>query len=104
MIANSIKFSSNGGQVWVRTRVQGDYVQLEVKDTGIGISENDLPKIFDSFYRVHPATTEDPGGAGLGLTMVQQLVEVSGGSITVTSKLMEGSTFTVNLPTVLEGH
>ncbi|CDN13344.1 Histidine Kinase [Richelia intracellularis] len=104
LIANSIKFSSNGGQVWVRTRVQGDYVQLEVKDTGIGISENDLPKIFDSFYRVHPATTEDPGGAGLGLTMVQQLVEVSGGSITVTSKLMEGSTFTVNLPTVLEGH
>ena len=104
LIANSIKFSSNGGQVWVRTRVQGDYVQLEVKDTGIGIAENDLPKIFDSFYRVHPATTEDPGGAGLGLTMVQQLVQVSGGSITVTSKLMEGSTFTVNLPKVVEGN
>ncbi|MDJ0799504.1 MAG: DICT sensory domain-containing protein [Calothrix sp. MO_167.B12] len=102
LIANSIKFTSNGGQVWVRARLQGDYVQLEVRDTGIGISDNDLPKIFDRFYRVHPATTEDPGGAGLGLTMVQHLVQVSGGSITVKSKLMEGSTFTVHLPRVRE--
>ncbi|MDJ0619960.1 MAG: DICT sensory domain-containing protein [Calothrix sp. MO_192.B10] len=102
LIANSIKFTSNGGQVWVRARLQGDSVQLEVRDTGIGISDNDLPNIFDRFYRVHPATTEDPGGAGLGLTMVQHLVEVSGGSITVKSKLMEGSTFTVHLPRVRE--
>jgi signal transduction histidine kinase len=104
LIANSIKFTSHGGQVWVRTRLQGNYVQLEVRDTGVGISENDLPRIFDSFYRVHPATTEDPGGAGLGLTMVRHLVQVSGGSITVTSKLMEGSTFIVNLPKVVEGN
>ncbi|CCH65239.1 Two-component sensor histidine kinase [Richelia intracellularis HM01] len=102
LIANSIKFSSHGGQVWVRTRVKGNYVQLEVKDTGIGIAENELSKIFDSFYQVHLSTTEDPGGAGLGLTVVQQLLQVGGGSITVTSKLMEGSTFTVNLPKIIE--
>ncbi|WP_088242169.1 DICT sensory domain-containing protein [Calothrix rhizosoleniae] len=103
LISNSIRFgTSNGGQVWVRARLQGDYVQLEVRDTGIGISDNDLPKIFDRFYRVHPATKEDPGGAGLGLTIVQHLVQVSGGSINVKSKLMEGSTFTVNLPQAVD--
>lgn len=102
LIANSIKFSSHGGQVCVRTRIKGNYVQLEVKDTGIGIAENELSKIFDSFYRVHLSATEDPGGAGLGLTVVKQLLQVSGGSITVISKLMEGSTFTVNLPKVIE--
>ena len=102
LLANSIKFTSNGGQVWVRARLQGDYVQLEVRDTGVGISDSDLPQIFDRFYRVHPATTEDPGGAGLGLTIVQHLVQVSGGCVTVKSKLMEGSTFTVNLLKVAE--
>lgn len=100
MLHNSIKFTPNGGQVWVRARIQGDYVQLEFRDTGIGIAENEIPKIFDRFYRVRTAATEDYGGAGLGLTIVQQLLLRSGGSISVKSKLSEGSTFTVQLATV----
>ncbi|MEH2007367.1 DICT sensory domain-containing protein [Nostoc sp.] len=100
MLHNSIKFTPNGGQVWVRARIQGDYVQLEFRDTGIGIAENEIPKIFDRFYRVRTAATEDYGGAGLGLTIVQQLLLRSGGSISVKSKLSEGSTFTIQLASV----
>ncbi|MEH1938776.1 MAG: DICT sensory domain-containing protein [Nostoc sp.] len=100
LLHNSIKFTPNGGQVWVRARAQGDYVQLEFRDTGMGIAESDLPKIFDRFYRVRTSTTEDYGGAGLGLTIVQQLLLRSGGSISVKSKLYEGSTFTVQLASV----
>ncbi|MEH1849799.1 MAG: DICT sensory domain-containing protein [Nostoc sp.] len=100
LLHNSIKFTPNGGQVWVRARIQGDYVQLEFRDTGIGIAESEIPKIFDRFYRVRTAATEDYGGAGLGLTIVQQLLLRSGGSISVKSKLYEGSTFTVQLASI----
>ncbi|MFN6464879.1 MAG: DICT sensory domain-containing protein [Nostoc sp. DedVER02] len=100
LLHNSIKFTPHGGEVWVRARIQGDYVQLEFRDTGIGIAESEIPKIFDRFYRVRAAATEDYGGAGLGLTIVQQLLLRCGGSISVKSKLYEGSTFTVQLPTV----
>ncbi|MEH2329154.1 DICT sensory domain-containing protein [Nostoc sp.] len=100
LLHNSLKFTPNGGQVWVRARTQGDYVQLEFRDTGIGIAENEIPKIFDRFYRVRTAATEDYGGAGLGLTIVQQLLLRCGGSISVKSKLSEGSSFTVHLASV----
>ncbi|HYX12845.1 MAG TPA: DICT sensory domain-containing protein [Nostoc sp.] len=100
LLHNSIKFTPNGGEVWVRARIQGNYVQLEFRDTGIGIAESEIPKIFDRFYRVRTAANEDYGGAGLGLTIVQQLLVRSGGSISVKSKLYEGSTFTVQLPSV----
>lgn len=100
LLHNSIKFTPNGGEVWVRARIQGDYVQLEFRDTGIGIAESEISKIFDRFYRVRTAANEDYGGAGLGLTIVQQLLLRSGGSISVKSKLYEGSTFTVQLPSV----
>ncbi|MFN6482067.1 MULTISPECIES: DICT sensory domain-containing protein [unclassified Nostoc] len=100
LLHNSIKFTPDGGQVWVRARIQGDYVQLEFRDTGIGIAESEISKIFDRFYRVRTAATEDYGGAGLGLTIVQQLLLRCGGSISVKSKLSEGSTFTVQLASV----
>ena len=102
LLANSIRFTSNGGQVWVRGRVRGKCVELEVRDTGIGIGDNDIPKIFEPFYCVRPGVTEEFAGAGLGLTIVKQLLSRSGGSISVKSKLSEGSTFTVKLPSILE--
>lgn len=100
LIHNSIKFTPNGGQVWVRSRINGDYVQLEFRDTGIGIAESEIPKIFDSFYRARSSATEDSSGPGLGLTIVQQLLWRSGGSISVKSKLNEGSSFLVQLAIV----
>jgi two-component system, OmpR family, phosphate regulon sensor histidine kinase PhoR len=97
LLHNGIKFTSSGGQVWVRTKQQGDYIQLEVSDTGIGIAQNEIPKIFDRFYRIRQAT-DDSSGAGLGLTVVQQLLLHCGGSISVKSRIGEGSTFNVLLP------
>jgi signal transduction histidine kinase len=100
LLHNSIKFTPSGGQVWVRSRVHGDYVQLEVRDTGIGIAETEITKIFDSFYRVRSGTTDESSGPGLGLTVVQQLLWRCGGSITVRSKLNEGAVFTASFPIV----
>lgn len=98
LLHNSIKFTPTGGQVWVKACTQGEYVQLEFRDTGIGISPNEIPKIFERFYRVRNVSSEDLGGAGLGLTIVQQLLLRCGGSISVKSKVGEGSIFNVLLP------
>ncbi|MDM9385271.1 DICT sensory domain-containing protein [Chlorogloeopsis sp. ULAP01] len=97
LLSNSIKFTPCGGQVWVKARTQGDFVLLEFRDTGIGIAESEISKIFDRFYRVRSVASEEQGGSGLGLTIVLQLLERCGGSLTVKSKPSEGSTFTVQL-------
>ncbi|HEY9618242.1 MAG TPA: DICT sensory domain-containing protein [Microcoleaceae cyanobacterium] len=97
LLHNSIKFTPRGGQVWVRAKQQGDYIQLEFRDTGIGISPSEIPKIFDRFYRIRQSG-DDSSGAGLGLTIVQQLLLHCGGSISVKSKIGEGSVFNVLLP------
>jgi two-component system, OmpR family, phosphate regulon sensor histidine kinase PhoR len=97
LLHNGIKFTPSGGQVWVKAKQQGDYVQLELRDTGIGIAPSEIPKIFDRFYRVRQVTEENVG-AGLGLTIVQQLLLYCGGSISVKSRPGEGSTFNVLLP------
>lgn len=98
LIHNGIKFTPTGGQVWVRAKQQGDFLQLEFKDTGIGISVQEIPKIFDRFYRVRQVSGEESSGAGLGLTIVQQLLLRSGGSISVKSRPGDGSIFSVMLP------
>ncbi len=97
LLGNSIKFTPNGGQVWVKARLQGEYILLEVRDTGIGIAESEISRIFDSFYSTRPPIAEESGGAGLGLTVVQQYLQRCKGTISVKSKQMEGSTFTVQL-------
>lgn len=98
LLHNGIKFTQKGGQVWVRGRAQGDYVQLEFRDTGIGIAPTDIPRIFDRFYRVRHSAGEDASGAGLGLSIVQQLLLRCGGSVSVQSRQGEGSVFNVLLP------
>lgn len=98
LLHNGIKFTPRGGQVWVRAKQQGEYVQLEFRDTGIGIAQSDIPKIFDRFYRIRQSVEEDMTGAGLGLTIVQKLLLHCGGSITVKSRVGEGSVFNVLLP------
>lgn len=102
LLHNGIKFTSAGGQVWVKAKQQGDYISLEFRDTGIGIPTSELHKIFERFYRVRHTVEDDPGGAGLGLTIVQQLLLRCGGSISVKSKLGQGSVFNVMLPIYIE--
>lgn len=97
LLHNSLKFTPSGGQVSVKATLQGEYIQLAFRDTGIGLTTSEIPKIFDIFYRGRSTTGEDIG-AGLGLTIVQQLLLRCGGSVLVTSKLGEGSNFKVLLP------
>ncbi|MBD2505408.1 DICT sensory domain-containing protein [Anabaena azotica] len=97
LLNNSLKFTHNGGQVWVRAKVVEEYVQLEIRDTGIGIAESEIPKVFDCFYRGRSGIIHETDGAGIGLTIVQRLLWHCGGSIHVRSKINEGSIFTAQM-------
>ena len=97
LLHNSLKFTANGGRVWVRAKVQGEYVILEIRDTGIGIAEGEIPKIFDCFYRVRSGLIDETNGAGLGLTIVQRLLWHCGGSVNVRSKVDEGTMVIVQM-------
>lgn len=104
LLHNSIKYTFKGGQVFVQASVQGDYIQLEFRDSGVGIPMSDIPKIFDRFYRGRTLPSNHLTGAdtgvGLGLTVVQNILLRCGGSISVTSQAGIGSRFRVLLPTV----
>ena len=98
LLHNSIKYTNEGGQVWVTAKPKQETIQLEFRDTGIGIPATDLPKIFDYFYRGRQPISGKPEGAGLGLTIVQQFLQICGGSISAKSQPGEGTTVTVQLP------
>jgi two-component system, OmpR family, phosphate regulon sensor histidine kinase PhoR len=99
LLHNGIKYTPAGGQVFVQASMQGEYVQLEFRDTGIGISPTEIPKIFNRFYRVRNVPDQHNNGAGLGLTIVQNILLRCGGSISVISQVGAGSKFRVLLPT-----
>jgi signal transduction histidine kinase len=101
LVNNAVKFSRTDTQVRVRGRREGSWVVLEVADQGVGISEADLPKVFDRFWRADSARREEIQGTGLGLAVVRQILDRHGGRIDVRSVVDEGSTFTVRLPAVL---
>ncbi len=98
LVDNAIKYNRTGGSLRVTGRLNGSSAVLEVMDTGIGIPAEDLPRIFERFYRVDKARSRALGGTGLGLAIVKHIVEAHGGSVCVTSQLHEGSTFSVTLP------
>ncbi|MBI4343142.1 MAG: PAS domain-containing protein [Candidatus Omnitrophica bacterium] len=98
LLDNAIKFNRDGGRVTVRGRVAGAALQVEVEDTGSGIPEPDLARIFERFYRVDKTRSRELGGTGLGLAIVKHLVELHQGRIEVRSRLGQGSVFTLTLP------
>jgi two-component system phosphate regulon sensor histidine kinase PhoR len=98
LIDNAIKYTPEGGSVSVTCRFEGEMVALEVADTGIGIPRDDLPRVFERFYRVDKARSRELGGTGLGLSIVKHLVQSLGGQVTVNSRVGAGSQFTVQLP------
>jgi signal transduction histidine kinase len=98
LVSNAIKYTPGGGSVRVKAWSEGDKVKLEVSDTGIGIPEDALPRIFTEFYRAKNAKAVDVEGTGLGLVLVKDVVEQHGGQISVQSTVDHGSTFTVTLP------
>ena len=102
IIDNAIKYTPDGGKVIIGITKQDDNAIIAVKDTGIGISEEECEKIFDRFYRVDKARARETGGTGLGLAIALESIEMIGGTISVSSKLDEGSTFTVSIPLFTE--
>lgn len=98
LISNAIKYTPEGGKVWITLDEEGGFVKASVSDTGIGIKKEDLPRIFDKFYRVKTVETRQIVGTGLGLSIVKSIVEAHHGSIAVESEEGGGSTFTVLLP------
>ena len=98
LIENAVKYNFPGGKVFVSTRRNGDQVLFEVADTGIGIPEEELPKVFNRFYRVDKARSRAAGGTGLGLSIVRDTVRRHGGWVTAQRREPEGSVFTVGFP------
>jgi PAS domain S-box-containing protein len=97
LLSNAIKYTP-AGTVELRAHQEDDAVVVEVRDTGIGLSESDLQKLFQKFFRSDNPYVRKAGGTGLGLSIAKAIVERHGGTITVTSQLGQGSTFTVRLP------
>jgi two-component system phosphate regulon sensor histidine kinase PhoR len=100
LIANAIKFNRPGGEVRVRATAADSQVAIVISDTGVGIPSQDLPRIFERFYRVDKARSRQVGGTGLGLSIVKHVVERMNGTITVESQLGRGSAFTLRLPII----
>lgn len=100
LIRNAEKYSENGDEITIGCEKKDNFVAIYVKDTGCGISKEDLPFVFEKFYRGEKARSSNLGGAGLGLAICKYIVKEHHGDIEVKSKLGEGSTFTILLPTV----
>jgi len=98
LVENALTHTPNNGTISVSLVGESTGLTMSVSDSGLGISSDDLPRIFDQFYRADQSRTRATGGAGLGLTIVKRLVEAHGGQITVASEPGNGATFTVVLP------
>lgn len=98
LIDNAIKYNKDGGEITIRAYAAHPNLYIEVRDTGIGIPEGDLPRIFERFYRVDKSRARESGGSGLGLAIVKHILERHGGTIYASSKPGEGSIFTMQLP------
>lgn len=98
LIGNAINYTPEGGTITILVAVEGEYVVVRIKDTGLGISEDDLPRIFNRFYRVKNANTRHIIGTGLGLPIVKSILDSINGLIRVESRLGIGTTFSVYFP------
>jgi signal transduction histidine kinase len=98
LISNAIRYSARGDQVQVRSVIQDSTVRVDVEDTGVGIPQRSISRVFERFYRVDVARSRETGGTGLGLAIVKHVAETHGGSVSVVSELGSGSTFSLLLP------
>ena len=101
LVNNAAKYTDVGGHIWVSLQEQGDEAVLQVRDSGVGIAPDLMPHIFDLFTQAERSLPRSQGGLGIGLCLVQRLVEMHGGKVAVYSALGQGSEFVVRLPVVL---
>lgn len=98
LVGNAIKYTPNGGRINITAQSTHDFIEIQVQDTGYGIPSEDLPHIFDRFYRVRSGKVSEIEGNGLGLAIVKSIVEQHKGEVRVQSKSNEGTIFTIELP------
>jgi two-component system phosphate regulon sensor histidine kinase PhoR len=98
LLDNAVKYTPEGGEIWVQLREEDNMAVVEVRDTGIGIDAAEQERIFERFYRVDKARSRELGGTGLGLSIVKHIARTHKGEITVASSLKKGSSFVVCLP------
>jgi signal transduction histidine kinase/DNA-binding response OmpR family regulator len=98
LLSNALKFTPAGGQVWVKVAAAEGQAELTVQDSGIGIADEQLPRVFERFHQADASHTRQYGGSGVGLALVRELVNLHGGSISAASQVGVGSSFCVSLP------
>ncbi len=98
LLHNSIKFTPQDGFIHIRLQIMDESIEVEIKDSGIGMIEEDLPRIFERFYKVDKSRSTSEGGSGLGLSLVKKIVEMHDGIVSVKSRSSEGTSFVVRLP------
>src|SRR5207342_1889042 len=98
LLTNAAKYTADGGHIWLSIEQEGDEAVLRVRDTGVGIAPELLPRIFDLFTQAERSLDRAQGGLGIGLCLVQRLVEMHGGRVEASSVLGQGSEFVVHLP------
>jgi len=98
LLSNAIKFTPQGGSIFVNLHDGGDWVQISVKDTGIGIPKEEQASIFERFKQANRSLSRDHTGSGIGLSLIKSIIEMHQGRISLTSEVNQGSTFTVELP------
>lgn len=103
VISNAVKYSPQGGKIKVDLKSEDNYLYIHVTDEGLGIPQDNLPLLFQKFYRVDNSDRREIGGTGLGLAIVKEIMERHSGDVEVTSVYGQGSTFTLRLPYVDEG-
>jgi signal transduction histidine kinase/FixJ family two-component response regulator len=97
LLSNALKFTFDGS-VWVAVRAEGSQAVVTVADTGIGVAPPEIPRLFERFHRIENARARSNEGSGIGLALVQELIQLHGGTITAASVEGEGTTFTIRLP------
>ena len=98
LLGNAVKYTPAGGRVAFRVHATDQNIEIDVEDTGVGISEDELPKVFDKFFRSDDPRVQEQKGTGLGLALVQEVLRLHGGRVSVESEIDKGSTFQIVLP------